>query len=420
MTRPDISPPSDPGPPSPNPAPTPSDQSSAKPASPRLTSIDAYRGMVMLLMLTELVHLYDLADHFPDWVVLKWLAFHTTHVAWEGCSLHDLIQPSFTFLVGVAMPFSIASRLKRGHSQARLLIHAAWRSGLLIGLGIALRSIGRSQIYFTFEDTLTQIGLGYFLVVGIALMTRRATGLALAIVLVGFWGLYAIDSPPPADFDYASVGVPDDWPHHHEGFASRWNKNSNLSWRLDTWWLNLFPRESTFTHNSGGYATLSFVPTIATMLLGLIAGRWLRDPLTNRQRLTRFAVAALLGITLGAALAASDLCPNVKRIWTPSFALFSGGWLMAWMGALHWITDIAGWRRWSWPLIVIGANSILTYVMAETVGYRSADFWVRCFGHRPFQLFGAFLEPQWLGVTTIAVFFAILVVLYRRRIFIRI
>ncbi len=78
----------------------------------------------MFLMLAEIMHLHSLAHVFPESRFFSWLQFHTSHVAWEGLSLHDLIQPGFTFLVGVAMPFSLASRIKRGDSTARLLIHA--------------------------------------------------------------------------------------------------------------------------------------------------------------------------------------------------------------------------------------------------------------------------------------------------------
>jgi heparan-alpha-glucosaminide N-acetyltransferase len=386
----------------------------------RLTSIDAYRGMVMFLMLSELIHLYDLKSLYPNSAVFSWLAFHTTHVEWEGCSLHDLIQPSFTFLVGAAMPFSIASRIRKGHSTLRLLGHAAWRSCILIALGIVLRSQGREQTNFTFEDTLTQIGLGYLFVVAIALLPKWVSYASVAVILIGFWSIYAIDAPPANEFDYASVGVPDEWPHHDDGFASRWNKNSNLSWRWDTWFLNLFPREEPFTHNGGGYSTFSFIPTMVTMIFGLIAGRWLCVPMPPSDRLKRLLLSAAIGIALGWTLSATDLCPNVKRIWTPSFALFSGGCLMAWLAALHLITDIAGFRRWAWPFIIIGSNSILVYVMAETIGHSTGEVLLRHFGHAPFQILGAGLEPSLLGIATLAIFFAVLAWLYNRRVFIRI
>ena len=107
---------------------------------------------------------------------------------------------------------------------------------------------------------------------------------------------FAVSPAPLSDFDYPAVGVPESWPHHHEGFASRWNKNSNLSWQVDLWWMNLFPREAPFEFNEGGYSTLSFVPTMVTMLFGLLGGFWLRSPLRLEARLGRFAVATVIGL----------------------------------------------------------------------------------------------------------------------------
>lgn len=131
------------------------------------------------------------------------------------------------------MPFSIASRRKRGGSTPSLLAHAAWRAVVLVLLGIVLRSMDSDRTVFTFEDTLTQIGLGYFFVFLIALAPRWGHYAAAAGVLILFWLAFAVSPAPPANFDYPNVGVPEDWPHHHEGFASRWNKNSNLSWQMD-------------------------------------------------------------------------------------------------------------------------------------------------------------------------------------------
>jgi predicted acyltransferase len=389
-------------------------------ASGRRVSIDAYRGMVMFLMLAEVLHLDHLSEAFPGVTLFEWIHFHTTHVDWEGCSLHDLIQPGFTFLVGVAMPFSIASRMKKHQSATRMLLHAAWRSVVLICLGIMLRSLGQEQTYFTFEDTLTQIGLGYFFVFLIALAPRWVHFVAAAGILVLFWAAYAVTPPPPPDFDYAAVGVPVDWPHHHEGFAARWNKNSNLSWQADVWFLNLFPRSEPFKFNDGGYATLSFVPTMVTMLFGLIAGGWLKQPLVLNKRLIRFGTAIVLGIGLGLLLARLDICPSVKRIWTPSFALFSGGCCMAWLLALHLICDVGKWQRWAFPFVVIGANSILIYVMSWTLEKPIHDVLLRHFGTAPFAIFGEQFISLMIGVATLAIMFYVLLWLYRHRVFIKI
>src|SRR6478736_2358649 len=132
------------------------------PASERLASIDAYRGFVMLLMMAEVLHLSKVAKALPDSDVWKFLAWHQTHVEWTGCTLHDLIQPSFSFLVGVALPFSLAARTARGQRFMVQAFHALWRSILLIFLGVFLRSTSSKQTNFTFEDTLSQIGMGYF------------------------------------------------------------------------------------------------------------------------------------------------------------------------------------------------------------------------------------------------------------------
>ena len=133
----------------------------------RITSVDVYRGMVMFLMLAEILHLSNLKKFVTGegWLsqAADWLAFHTTHVPWRGCSLHDMIQPSFSFLVGTAMAFSIVARSTKGQSWTRMFWHAVFRSFVLVFLGIFLRSLGRPSTNFTFDDTLTQIGLGYWI-----------------------------------------------------------------------------------------------------------------------------------------------------------------------------------------------------------------------------------------------------------------
>ena len=127
----------------------------------RLGSIDAYRGFVMFLMIGEVFAFGRVAANLPENPLWRFLDHHQSHVEWVGCVLHDMIQPSFSFLVGTALAFSVASRMARGQSWRRMLGHALWRSLALTFLGVFLRSTGRSQTNFTFEDTLTQIGLGY-------------------------------------------------------------------------------------------------------------------------------------------------------------------------------------------------------------------------------------------------------------------
>src|SRR4051812_40814574 len=183
------------------------------PPPSRVASVDTYRGAVMLLMMAEVLELAKVARSFPESATWKALAFHQSHVEWTGCSIHDMIQPSFSFLVGVALPFSLAGRLRRGESLRRATLHAAWRALVLVALGVFLRSIGKKMTNYTFEDTLSQIGLGYFPLFLIALARPRARWIALGVILVGYWAAFLFYTVPGAGYDPRSVGVPPDWPH---------------------------------------------------------------------------------------------------------------------------------------------------------------------------------------------------------------
>ncbi len=337
----------------------------ANPIAPRLASIDAYRGLVMVVMMAEVLALGQTARAVPDSAFWKFLLWQQTHVEWAGAVLHDLIQPSFSFLVGVALPFALAARIARGQSLGKMLAHAGWRSLALVALGIGLRSIGRRQTYFTFEDTLSQIGLGYFFLFLLGLRSVRVQWMGFVAICLGYWAAFAAWPLPGSDFDWAAAGVPADWPNHAQGFAAHWNKNTNLAWAFDRWFLNLFPREKVFTNNSGGYATLSFIPTLGTMLLGLIAGGWLKASALPREKLTRFGIAGMAGILLGLALDWLGVCPNVKRIWTPGWVLFSGGWCFLFLAAFHAIIDMKNLRGWAFPLMVVGMNAIAAYCIAH-------------------------------------------------------
>jgi predicted acyltransferase len=388
--------------------------------SGRIAAIDAFRGLVMFLMLAEMMRLWTLHDAYPGSTFWAIVAFNTTHVPWQGCSLHDLIQPAFSFLVGAALPFSIASRTARGELFGRMLGHAIWRSLLLIALGIFLRSLDRHQTYWTFEDTLTQIGLGYTLLFLLAFTSLRVQAITFSAILIVFWAAFAVYPLPPATFDYPSVGVPAGWPHLYSGFLAHFNKNSNLSWAFDVWFLNLFPRESPFRFNEGGWSTLSFIPTLATMILGLWAGQWLRTSRTPREKLRGLAIAGVALTVSGLVLQWLGLCPIVKRIWTSSYTLYSGGLVVLILSAIYAATDVRRWTQWMFPLVVIGSNSIAVYVMSWTLESSVGGALRRHLGEAPFRVLGPAFEPVLLGATVLAIFWLVLFWMYRRKIFLRI
>lgn len=386
----------------------------------RNVAVDAYRGFVMVLMMAEVLEFAHVARAFPGNAVWQFLGAQQSHVEWAGMSLHDTIQPGFTFLAGVSLPYSLASRKRKGESFRHMLFHVVWRSLLLIVLGIFLRSIYKPITYFTFEDTLTQIGLGYTFAFLIAFLKPRWQWISLAAILFGYWLAWALYPAPGPDFNWAAVGVPPEFRQHlFTGFAAHWNKNSNLGQAFDVWFLNLFPRTAPFAYNAGGYLTLSFIPTLGTMLLGLITGRWYRNfapRIPFRRLLVTGAILCLIALVLHFA----GICPIVKRIWTPSWTLFSGGVCMFFLAAFSWLVDVKNQRRLVFPFVVVGMNSIAAYLISDL----SEDFVESSFRihlrMRALDIFGTAVEPVVLGSLTLLTYWLMLYWMYRRKIFLRI
>src|SRR5215210_2891267 len=171
---------------------------SAEPTQ-RLVSLDVFRGLTMLFMASEIMRIPAVAQQFADSRVAQWLAFGLDHVPWTGFVPWDLIQPSFMFMVGVALPFSVASRRAKGQPFAAQLGHAVRRALILILLGVFLRSQGRAQTHWTFEDVLTQIGLGYVLLCLLAHARPRAQGTAAGAILFATWLAFVLYPLPPRD-----------------------------------------------------------------------------------------------------------------------------------------------------------------------------------------------------------------------------
>lgn len=382
--------------------------------------MDAYRGLVMLLMMAEVLHLSRVSRALPESGFWKFLAFHQSHVEWIGCSLHDLIQPSFSFLVGVALPFSIASRAARGQTQVFMHLHAAWRAIVLVLLGVFLRSIDRPMTNWTFEDTLTQIGLGYFFLFVLGFRRGWEQWSAFAGLLFGYWLAFALYPLPGSGLDYSAVGVPNDWPHLMTGFLAHWNKNSNAAWAFDVMFLNWFPREKPFLFNGGGYATLSFIPTLATMILGLLAGRQLRAESSPSRKLQWLVSAGVLALMTGWLLGMTGICPVVKRIWTPAWTLFSGGWCLLLLATFYWVIDVRKVHHWAFPLVVIGMNSIAAYIIAHLCEHFVSSALRTHLGPQIFDVLGKPYAPLLHGAAILTVFWLILFWMYRRKIFLRI
>lgn len=386
----------------------------AEPKSGRLMSLDTYRGLIMLTLAGNgfglLQYARDRLKEDPQSVVWKTVEYHTNHPEWEsqwgwiGVSYWDLIQPSFMFMVGVAMAYSYAKRAARGESYGQMFRHALFRSVVLVLLGVFLESLGKTRTNWSFVCVLSQIGLGYmavFLLMGRPVWMQLLAGLA---ILTGYWAWF-VATPVPGAMPW-------------ENFAAHFQKNENAAAYFDRWFLNLFPRDKPFEANAGGYTTLNFVPSIVTMLLGLMAGELLQSNRPNRSKVARLYVGAVIVLTLGVILHETQVCPNVKRIWTPSWTLFSGGYTLAILATLFLVIDVIGWRLWAMPLVVLGVNSILLYLFGMmlrpwTLQQIRIHFGQDLFLHTP-------LRPILEASAVMAVFWLLCWWLYRQRLFVRI
>jgi len=378
----------------------------------------------MLLMLAEVTRLCMVAKAFPGSAFWSFLCHHQSHAAWVGCSLHDLIQPGFSFLVGTALIFSVANRQAKGQKFGNIALHALTRAMFLIILGFVntLMSFHFRMPNFLFVDTLTQIGLAYIPLFFLSFRSARELWIAFGVILVGYWAAFAVYPVPGSDFNYSSVLVDPDWLQAFglTGFAAHWQKNSNLAWAFDVWLLNLLPLESKYVGLSNGLATLSFIPLVGTMILGLFAGQVIRSQRVPWVKVLWFMTAGTIGLAGGSLLGQLGVCPVIKAIWTPSWVLFSGGWCFLLLAAFFVVGETLKKTWILFPFAVVGMNSITAYFLGSIYTKFTFNGLRRVVGPTPFQIFGGAYEPVLYGGACMIGFWLFLYLLYRQRIFLRI
>lgn len=299
-------------------------------ASTRLLSLDAYRGFIMLLLISEGFGLGVLSS-YPGW---QWLANQVDHVAWEGCTFWDLIQPAFTFMVGVAMPFAFAKRISQGATNWELFKHVAWRAFVLILLSNIYSNWGRTTgLRLQFINVLSQIGFGYLLCFLVTRLRFKAqVGVALGI-LIGYWAIY--------------VAFP--------GPNGPWSQEGNIGALIDLKILGY--------NYSGFYTTINFIGNAMTILFGYWAGMLLLTKKSHKEKLQILLACAIAGFAIGLAL--EPFIPMVKRLWTVSFTFFSAGWVILMLAAFYWIIEVKQVKRWAFAFLVLGMNSLFVYSLAQ-------------------------------------------------------
>ncbi|MCZ2150401.1 MAG: DUF5009 domain-containing protein, partial [Bryobacterales bacterium] len=179
-------------------APATPEHPAPKKVDARLTSLDAYRGLIMIALASTGFGLASLRN-YPQWA---WLANQVEHTAWEGCTFWDLIQPAFTFMVGVAMPFAFARRMAQGATTSVLFRHVAWRAFMLVALSNLYSNWGTAKPHLTLQliNVLSQIAFGYLLCFFITRMRFSYQAAAAAMMLAGHWALFGLFPGPEGAF----------------------------------------------------------------------------------------------------------------------------------------------------------------------------------------------------------------------------
>ena len=314
-------------------------------AHERLGSLDAFRGFVMLWIIGGDGLMAGLAALGHNRVV-EAIVYQLNHTPWQGLRFYDCIWPSFMLMVGVSVPLSFAKRslTETYHQQ---LAHAAKRAIVLFLLGSLRESVSMGSPYLVeLSSALQPIAIAYFVAVLVVRKSWRFQATLAAAILVGY-GLVLALIPAP--------GIP----------AGSYQFNHNLVHWVDIAVLGQVHWDH-WPYASEGWGTvLSTIPTISTTLLGLLIGQLLMSPRSKKTK-ARFIGGIGLGCIV-AGYAISPVVPVVMKMWTTSYGLMSAGWACLMFLFFYWLIDIRGYRKWAFPLTVIGMNAIFIYMFTSLI-----------------------------------------------------
>jgi heparan-alpha-glucosaminide N-acetyltransferase len=355
-------------------------QSPQRQAADRLLSLDAYRGLIMFILVSNGLGISALAA-YPQW---KWLADQFEHSEWTGITFWDLIQPAFTFMVGVAMPFALERRRREGATFGALFRHVCWRALMLIALSNLFSNFGEDHLRLQLINVLSQIAFGY-VICFLVLQCEPAWQVVAAVALLaGQWALFAMFPGPQGAF----------------------SQTGNIGQVIDRAVLG-------YTYQ-GYYVTINFLGNAVTILFGCWTGVLLRARRPPASTLKSLGLGTVACCAIGFALAPFN--PDVKRLWTASFTFLSAAWVIAAMAALYWLIDVRGWKQWTFPFVVLGMNSIFVYGFWQLLG-GWLDRGLVTFTKR-FAFFGPAGEIPHRFVV-VGVMWGLCYWLYRRRIFLK-
>ena len=357
----------------------------------RLYSLDFFRGLTMFLLVAESTELYSLLNSpglEGTWITKIFQQFE--HHPWHGLHFWDLIQPYFMFIVGVAMPYSLANRRKRGQTDAEIRKHIFSRAFMLLYLGWGLYCIGPGRISFYFQNVLAQLSVTYllaYLVMDKPARTQIMFSLALIAITEIIYRVFPV-----------------------EGFNHPFVANQNFGT-----WLDL---QYGGADLEGHWVSFNAIPTTAHTVWGVLAGQLLMSKRTHMQKLRILIVAGLIGVVAGYAL--DPVTPIIKRICTSSFILVSGGWTLLSLAFWFWFIDIMKQKNWTLFFAIVGMNPLFIYLFANTSGTGYIERIVHPFTMFFFGWTGTLMASILTSLVVLFILWYICYWLYKKKIFIRI
>jgi predicted acyltransferase len=304
----------------------------APPGAGRLLSLDAFRGLTIAGMI--LVNNPGSGHVYPP----------LRHAEWHGWTPTDLVFPSFLFIAGVSIPLALGRRIERGDSAGALLAKVFWRSLAIFAIGLAMRYSPHLDLTkLRIPGVLQRIALCYLAAALIFLKTgQRGRVLWVLGLLFGYW---LVMSTIPA-------------PGHVAGDLSR---AGNLAAYVDR---ALMPGHL-YKQDYDPEGLLSTFPAVATTLIGVLAGDWLRSQRSHAEKAVGLLAVGTVGVLLGWIWDAA--LPINKALWTSSYVVLAGGLALQWLGVFYWLIEIQNCTRWAAPLVIFGRNALAAFVLSGLV-----------------------------------------------------
>lgn len=306
----------------------------------RVTSIDFFRGFTMFLLAGEATELYSQLERSHIGIV-QFIGMEFSHHEWHGLHFWDLVQPFFMFIVGVAIPFAVANRLKKGDSIKTITQHAVKRSLLLLFFGWALYFADAGKLVFRLQNVLAQLSVTYI----VAFLIRNKS--------FKFQIIFTLVILLLIDLAYRFFPV--------DGFNHPWVNFENLG----AWFNNKIEG----VDKASEWATLNFVSTTAHTVWGVLCGKLLMSDKPAAKKIQILLIAGVSALLIGYALDGLNITPIIKKIATSSFVFASGGWAILALTFSYWLIDVKQkFLTGSKMFIIVGMNSIFIYLFFSIGG----------------------------------------------------